>query len=194
MIFFTGDHHFFHRNIIKYCNRPFTSVREMDAELIKRWNAKITPDDRVYHLGDFTLGDRETAKRYFSELNGNICVLANRWHHDRRWLPASVDKTIRSQSGELNYVNIFPPMVVLQFSELSETKHPKAIVLCHYPLAKWDRKHYGSWHLYGHSHGQFDNGGLSMDVGVDANNFYPVSLEEIAEIMRKRKGENYVDR
>ena len=135
MIFFTSDHHFGHANIIKYCNRPFLKVEEMDEELIVRWNDKVRPTDKVYHLGDFTLGDRILARGYFYHLNGNICILANRWHHDRRWLPALVDKTIKSQASELNYVNIFPPMVVLTIPRLGDGRHPKAIILCHYPLA-----------------------------------------------------------
>jgi calcineurin-like phosphoesterase family protein len=61
------------------------------------------------------------------------------------------------------------------------------IVLCHYPFAEWDRKHYGSWHLHGHSHGNYHGQGLIYDVGVDTNNFTPVSLEQITEIMARKE-------
>ena len=54
-IFFTSDHHFGHTNIIKFSERPFDSVEEMDEELIKRWNSKIGKNDKVYHLGDLGL-------------------------------------------------------------------------------------------------------------------------------------------
>ena len=187
MIFFTSDHHLGHENIIEYCDRPFSSIEEMDNEMIRRWNEKVQPSDKVYHLGDFTLGSREQARHYFSQLNGNICILANRVHHDHRWLPALADRSLHSISSYLNYVNIFPPLVSLEFPELSSGKYSQVIVLCHYPLARWDRRHYGSWHLFGHCHGRFEDMGLAYDVGVDNNDFYPVSLDQVVEIMRRKE-------
>ena len=58
-IFFTADTHFFHRNIIKYCNRPFHSVGEMNETMIANWNAVVKPRSIIYHLGDFGLGTEE---------------------------------------------------------------------------------------------------------------------------------------
>ncbi len=59
MIFFTADQHFYHENIIKYCNRPFRNMEEMNEELIKKWNEAISPIDHVYVIGDFVLGRAE---------------------------------------------------------------------------------------------------------------------------------------
>lgn len=183
---FSSDHHFGHENIIKFCNRPFETVAEMDATMIERWNEIVRPCDIVYHLGDFTLHNRDVARQYFRQLNGIIYVLSNPWHHDKRWLPESGDIVSECGNKQGIAVGLRPPIWVLEFPELGDGQHPLAIVLCHYPLAIWDRKHYGAWHLFGHSHGNHDNGGLSVDIGVDGNNFYPFSLEQIAELMNKK--------
>jgi len=64
----------------------------------------------------------------------------------------------------------------------------QSIILSHYCFRTWEKMHYGSWHLYGHSHGSLvDNGGgKCMDVGVDCHNFYPVPLDSVREFMEKR--------
>ena len=170
-IFFTSDNHFGHKNIIEYCQRPFETVEEMDETMIERWNAVVKPNDTICHLGDFTLGGKNTAKKYFKQLHGQITILMNIWHHDKHWI-----KGLSNRWDELHiYVTPLPPMFVI------ESKPP--IVLCHYPLAVWDRKHYDSWHLHGHSHGRYKGEGFIMDVGVDANEFTPVRLETVKEYM-----------
>ena len=82
---------------------------------------------------------------------------------------------------------ILPPMVVMEFKEFGTKRYKKAVVLCHYQINRWDRRHYNSWHLFGHSHGKVKGAGLSMDVGVDAWDFYPVSLDKVAQIMQERE-------
>jgi calcineurin-like phosphoesterase family protein len=69
MIFFTSDHHFDHANIIKYCNRPFLSVDEMNEEIVKRWNQVVDANDTVYYLGDFSLG-KGSVEKFVPRLNG----------------------------------------------------------------------------------------------------------------------------
>jgi len=182
MIYFTSDHHFGHENIIKYCHRPFESVKEMNQEMIWQWNNVVASDDIVYHLGDFTLLDEEIAQWYFSRLSGQIRILSNPWHHDKRWLRwAMSSKHHQFISGDGAKVQLLPPMVVLELDK--GKKWPLVIVLCHYPLSEWDRKHYGAWHLHGHSHGNLRPIGLMLDVGVDQHNFVPVSLDQVTELM-----------
>ena len=70
------------------------------------------------------------------------------------------------------------------------TLDKQAIVLCHYCMRVWPKSHYGSWQLFGHSHGGLPGVGKQMDVGVDTNSYYPYSLGEIKEIM-KDKPDNF---
>lgn len=180
--FITADHHFGHENIIKFCNRPFESAEQMDTALIGNWNKIIGPNDIVYHLGDFTLGDAAMADLYFAELNGKISVLKNSWHHDKRWIDSG------DFYGKKWPVKILPPMVILEVPALGKDNYPLAVTICHYPLAIWDRKHYGAWHLHGHSHGnhQYPADDYAIDVGVDCMNFFPISLGGILTLMYER--------
>lgn len=186
-IWFTADNHFGHTNIIKFCDRPFESIDDMDKVLINNWNEVISKDDTVYHLGDFTLGDYTQAINYWDQLNGNIKFLSNPWHHDKRWLEG-LDRETSYNCFELDRVvtesfELLPPMVVLEIENMGASKYPLAITLCHYPLAAWDRKHYGAWHLHGHTHKHNNSGDFILNVGVDCMNYYPVSLGGVLSYM-----------
>ena len=74
-IFFTSDHHFGHTNIIRFSERPFKTIEEMDDELINRWNEKVSSSDIVYHLGDISLARPERTKEIFDQLNGTIFLV-----------------------------------------------------------------------------------------------------------------------
>lgn len=164
-LFFTADTHFGHRNVIKYCNRPFETVEQMDQTIIDRWNSMVSPSDVIYHLGDFTFKDH-LIEQYVSQLNGKIhLVLGN---HDKK-------------------VNLLKPYFasVSHYIELRSVK--PNIIMFHYAMRVWNKRHYGTWHLYGHSHGSLpDNNDKSLDVGVDTNDFYPYSYQQLQQIMEQR--------
>jgi len=162
--FFTSDEHFGHKNIIKYCNRPFSSVEEMDETLIDNFNSKISDDDVTVHLGDFCLykSVNRVETNYIDRLNGeHIFIMGS---HDK-WL------------SNLNPKSIFECQIDNTY-----------IVGCHYLMKIWPLSHYGSWLLFGHSHGASNNliEGKQHDVGVDNNNYYPLSFNEIKEIMSSK--------
>jgi calcineurin-like phosphoesterase family protein len=167
--FFTADSHFNHTKILKYCNRPFNNVEEMNAVIINNLNSVVGKKDNIWHLGDFAFGkDVNELKKIFNRLNGNkFLILGN---HDKVNLMSQLDW----KSIEI-------------FKEISVGGNP--IILMHYAMRVWPASHFGSWQLYGHSHGQLldDPNLLSWDVGVDNNNFYPVSYDRIKEIMFSKK-------
>jgi len=171
-ILFTADTHFGHENVIRFCNRPFASATEMDEQLIENWNQTVDPNDIIYHLGDFSLLGKKQAKDYFRQLNGRIHVVPG--GHDHRWVGKG---TYHSSSD--HPVVILPPLQTIKVS-IPNPGQPQLIVLCHYSLRVWDRSHYGSWHLYGHSHGNLPPLDNSLDVGVDCWNYRPVPLKTIA--------------
>ena len=67
-LWFTSDTHYGHTNIIKYCNRPFQSIEEMNQALADNWNDRVEADDKVWHLGDFAMGSTNTILHILSRL------------------------------------------------------------------------------------------------------------------------------
>ena len=172
--FFTSDTHFDDEFAIPYFSRPFQSVDEMNAIMVERWNHVVTNNDIVYHLGDFTTKDLSHFTKWATRLNGNIRILPG--NMDRPWLQ---DFVINEK------VQVILPLISLAFEELGTVGQPQVIVLCHYSMQVWDRSNHGSWHLFGHTHGKLKGIGMSFDVGVDCTDFVPLSLDQVAEKMRR---------
>ncbi len=172
MIWFTADTHFGHSNIIKYCNRPFDSIEEMDEELIRRWNAVVDQRDTVYHLGDFSITHDMKRNKIVDRLNGKIFFVPGSHDNDPHGPNWSVLKPIQTI-----VVPIVDPI----------TRRNISVTLCHYSMRSWPLSHYASWCLFAHHHGKLEPYGLSFDIGVDTNNFYPYSLDEIETKMRSLK-------
>ena len=164
MIYLTADTHWGHANIIRFCNRPFKDVNEMDAALINNWNAVVKPEDTVFHLGDFCWG---AANTYLSQLKGKIVLI--RGSHDERTI---------NEYGRMFY-HVYDFGYELRLNETS-------ITLCHYCMRVWPKSHYNTFHAYGHTHDRLKPEGKSWDVGVDTNGFTPVSLDKFLEIMKSR--------
>ena len=173
-IYFTADTHFYHKNIIKYEDRPFNSIEEMNEVMIKKWNVKVKPTDNIYILGDFIFSDGHTANQLVKRLNGKKFLIKG--NHDSFLRDNNFDRSL------LGWVKDY---------YLFKDNNIKYILM-HYPLAVWDCKHYGSIHLYGHVHSNKDNHhpllmdlGKAYNVGVDVNNYEPVSVNEILEMVRR---------
>ncbi len=105
-IFFTADLHLGHDNIIGYTKRPFKDVDEMDNTLIDNYNEKVSNDDTVYILGDFTLKNAGPARQYLKRLNGHILIVPG--GHDFRWLEGEYHGMI--MYGEEKIAEILPPL------------------------------------------------------------------------------------
>ena len=175
MIYVTSDTHLGHANIIKHCNRPFSSVEEMNNILIQNINKIVKPSDTLYHLGDFV------------------------WWGCKEEQISNIRRQINCKNLHLIIGNHDEPILEkLQphFSSISHIKEIKVneqrIIMCHYAMRTWNQSHRGSYHLYGHSHGNLpdDNSILAFDAGVDCHNFKPLSINEVFNIMTKKKWTN----
>lgn len=177
--FFTADTHFGHGNIIKYCNRPFTSAKEHDEALIANWNSMVNKNDHVYHLGDFAFGSPQWCRSIRDKLNGKIFLIEG--NHDK-----ALRKAIYSDGFEW--------VKDLHFYKSQFKGQKIEIVLCHYAMRVWPKSFHGSWHLYGHSHGSLpeETDRFSFDVGVDCWNYFPVPIEKIVEKMEAKRP-NFVE-
>lgn len=173
MIYFTSDLHFGHENIIRFCDRPFKNAEEMDKVLIENWNNTVHKNDTVYVLGDFTMiKDPKIVDEYISKLNGKIFFLHG--NHDG-W----IKNYDFSKNDKVSFVG--------EYSEVSFNQ--RRIILFHYPIDEWNHYFRGSYHFHGHQHNHEEynlenikKGLKRYDVGVDANDFKPVSINKIIEM------------
>lgn len=169
---FTSDLHLGHEGIIEFCERPYKNTADMDDALITHINAVVSEHDQVYHLGDFTMeANYDIVRKYFEALKG-------RWHfyvgnHD--------------DEAHLNRLALDYPGRVLSVRRLHRIKvKDQGIVMCHYPLATWDKIYHGTWHLFGHLHGNYEHPSMAaMDVGIDTNNMELYSFKDIAMILTR---------
>lgn len=169
MTYFTADLHLGHANILKHCDRPYSSVEEMDEALIANWNSRVTDRDDVWIIGDFAFRAAVSAEVYLKNLKGHKHLVKG--NHDHTWMK---NLDVRRYFESVN--------------EIAELRlDGKHIVMCHYPMMSWNKSHYGSYLIYGHIHDDTslwfwpmirDNDHM-LNAGVDVNGFCPVTFDEL---------------
>ena len=102
MIFFTSDLHLGHENCIRLCNRPFSSIEEMDETLIENWNHKVTGKDTVYILGDLIYRSQKPPEEYLRRLRGKKHLILG--NHDRGWIRSCQMERFFESVNNLLYV------------------------------------------------------------------------------------------
>lgn len=181
---FTSDHHFGHVNIIDYVPRPFRTVTHMNEALVANWNDHVGPDDDVYVVGDFAMGQIDHTIHYAERLNGNKYLIPG--NHDRCWKGhAKADQwlPVYEQVG----------FTVLDSSHLIEIGGTP-VLLCHFPYrgdnpGKSDRftgnrpDDQGGWLMHGHTHAPQRVVDRMIHVGVDAWHYMPVRETWIQRII-----------
>lgn len=170
MIYYTADLHFGHKAIIPFSRRPFSTVEDMDRELIENWNRRVRPQDTVYILGDFCHRNSQPASSYLKQLKGKKHLIIG--NHDSRLI---------GDQDAMKYIKSVNSLQVVH--DVAGT-----VVLCHYPLAEWNGFHKGWYHAFGHIHNRKDETFLLMsfreralNAGVDVNHFQPATLAEMIQ-------------
>lgn len=182
-LFFTSDTHFFHENIIKLCNRPFESNQDQTEKLIERWNQTVPEDATVFHFGDLIMtGNIDSIINIIQRLNGTInLVMGN--HDYQNKLDREVIKNIfRSYGGDVMDIA----------SILVRQDNNTQLTGCHYPMLFWPRD---SIMIHGHIHSRPNSTSLEKapfhpmryDIGVDNNDYRPVSYLNLIDIITNQR-------
>ncbi len=170
MIWFTSDIHLGHEKALDFTIRPWQQIDEMNEGIIANINAKVKKKDELYILGDysFRIPALEAAVLRKKIICEKVHLVPG--NHDKDWNHKPVQGTFIVE----------PPIKVLK-------ENGRKFVLSHFPMMDWQSMSHESIHLHGHIHSQGSlynemnrmQGVYRYDVGVDANNYTPVSMEEI---------------
>lgn len=170
---FTSDIRFGHRNIITHCNRPYTTVEEMNEALISNWLRVVKPEDIIFVLGDFSF--EKHPENVFRRLTGTKVLIRGNHDHDR---------TVK-----------LPWDAVHDYFEFKIDSD--VICMSHFPMLSWHRMHRNSYMFHGHCHGtlEYPNSLVNsriFDVGVDnivkvTGEYGPISWNQARLHLRKRE-------
>ena len=187
MIFVTSDLHFGHANMIRYCNRPYSDVDNMNRLLVMNWNEVVGTKDRVYILGDFAMGHRQETVPIAKQLNGEKYLVPG--NHDGCWIGHGNPERVASYRAmyEDAGLKVLPSQVVLTWEGIE-------YLMCHFPYrevvgeydARFAEHHpvdrHGLRLLHGHVHKEWKtNGPRMVNVGIDVWNQTPVSMDLIVK-------------
>ena len=182
-VFFTSDSHYGHSRILEFCNRPFKNVEEMNYKLIENWNNKVPADGIVFHLGDFAWGGYPFWKNIREQLNGKIILIKG--NHDEKNLASSAAQELFDHVSYQMKIRV----------------EGRAVYLNHYPFLCYGGTYRDAnglvYQAFGHVHSGPGAKGLDVDrlgvlfptqydVGVDNNNYEPISWAEFNEKIGKQ--------
>lgn len=182
-VFYIADTHFGHENILKLCNRPFKDIEEMNRQLILNWNSRVTDNDLVYIVGDFSFrGNEDRTLSILKSLKGKKVLIVG--NHD--------NKNLKSSDFRKYFIEITPMKTIFDNSV------GEKVVLCHYPIIEWEGYFRGSYLVYGHIHNNVTNNAYkcmkdidkALNAGVDINYFMPVTLPELIQNNLEFKSKN----
>lgn len=159
-VFLTSDTHFGHANIIRYCDRPYANVDEMNDALIKNWNSVVSPQDKVYHLGDVTMNAKSLNLLY--TLNGTKILIKG--NHD------------------IQALKYYLP----HFKDIRGTHELSGLILSHIPVSETQKERYRG-NVHGHLHEKNMKDPWYLNISVEQTNYTPVPLEQVLDYFDKKR-------
>jgi calcineurin-like phosphoesterase family protein len=184
-VYFTSDFHLFHKNVIRFDNRPFDNVDKMHIAIEEGWNEVVQPQDIVIYLGDLSFARREekqTVEDILNRLNGTIhFVLGN---HDKYF-------DIK-QMPRFKTVQDYLEVRIKHFDDKTGKVVETLFCCMHYPIYSWNKSHHGSFMIHGHCHGNLHHGEDAsfydnrkvIDVGCMLHDYKPISYLDIMERLK----------
>ena len=170
MIYYISDLHFGHQRVIEMDGRPFETIEQMDETIMERWNERVTEEDDVYIVGDFAYHNAYTASWYLRRLRGRKHLIIG--NHDYN--------TVQDEKALECFASVEKMLRI--------TDNGRTVCLCHYPIAEWNGKRHGGYHVYGHLHvrrdevyafmSRFDR---ALNAGCMLSGYRPATLEELIE-------------
>ncbi len=184
-IFFTSDCHYSHKNMCRGVSswpventRDFKTIEEMDSTIVANIN-KVVGNGLLICLGDWNFGGLQNLPRFRDRLNCDVGLILG--NHDNKH--GELDDPYINGKRASEYFVFYQ-----HYMECKIADH--LFILFHYPIASWNHMRSGAIHLYGHVHSKpedrFQNGGKSMDVGLDGNGLRPYNVSEVLELMKDR--------
>lgn len=188
MIYYISDIHLGDLRVFNKCSRPFSGLKELENEIVLRWNKKVKDTDVVYVLGDIAEDNYSPAIDVFRRLKGTKHLIVG--NHDLKMLK------------EIKKSRVFE---TVEFMKLIDDNGRK-VFLCHYPVMDWMEFSRGGYHVYGHIHNktaendpayaqikEYFKGKPAYNAGVDVTNYEPVTLEEMIKLKEKNEDEPYIN-
>ena len=176
MIYYISDLHIGHKNAIRFDERPFSDIDEMESEIIKRWNAKVTADDDVYILGDVFYRYKKDRAEFLKKLCGRLHLIIGNHDFD----------IIKNEAALACFESVDKLRQIVDDG--------RRVVMCHYPIISWNMKHFGAYHVYGHVHTNVTEETMFMmkqerafNAGCMLNNYEPCTLSELENNNREFK-------
>jgi calcineurin-like phosphoesterase family protein len=200
-VWFTSDTHYNHANICKGTTvwdkagnnhfRDFDTLDKMNDVLVNNINSVVGEDDILIHLGDWSFGGFDSIAHFRNRI---VCknihlILGNHDHH--------IGNNKDGVAELFSSVNQYLDLTIKWAGKSGEKFNSSHFVLMHFPIASWDGLGKGVPHLHGHIHlppNRRIGRGRVMDVGVDGNNLFPISMSEVHRLLKDQPIDGFLDK